>query len=88
MQTVKDTVYVQIQYYTGHEDPDDIGQPYYVAYSDALGFTTQGDTFEELLVNIRECVELSLLDSPDSIKEFGVLRDAKVKLVMDMPEYA
>lgn len=84
MAEIRDTVYVTIEYYTGQDEGDD-GTPYYVAHSDDLMFTTQGDTFEELLANIRECLILSLKDT-DSVATFHVAPDARVKLVMELPE--
>ncbi|MBZ0320333.1 MAG: hypothetical protein K8L91_28230 [Anaerolineae bacterium] len=81
---IKHEIQVVIEYYNGQ---DDDGQPYFVAHSDDLHFTTQGETFEALLANVRECLQLSLEDT-DSIAEYGVAPDAKIQLVMDMPVYA
>ncbi|MEO8397223.1 MAG: hypothetical protein ABI700_29780 [Chloroflexota bacterium] len=86
MDTLKQTVYVKVEYFAGQEDGD-VGHPYYVASSDDLHFVTDGETFEELLANIRECLDLTLKDS-DSVAEYHVAADAKVQLVMDFPEYA
>jgi len=43
-------------------------------------FTTQGDTFEELLANVRECLVLCLQDT-GSEKEYHVAPNARVKLL-------
>lgn len=83
---MKTLVTVSIEYFDG-QDVDDVGHPYFVASCDDLSFTTQGDTFEILLGNIRECLELNLHDI-DSVLEYGVSPDAHVQLVMDMPEHA
>jgi predicted RNase H-like HicB family nuclease len=86
MADIKHHVTVKVEYYTGQEEgEDDVGHPYYVASSDDLRFVTQGDTFEELLDNIRECLLLTLQDG-DSITESGVAPDARVTLTMDLPE--
>jgi predicted RNase H-like HicB family nuclease len=82
----KNHVYVHIEYYTGQEEgEDDVGHPYYVAYSDDLHFVTDGETFEELMGNIRECLLLTLHDG-DSRAEYGVAPDAQVTLMMELPE--
>jgi len=84
MKKPKDMVLVKIEYFSGHEEGDD-GTPYFVASSDDLMFTTQGDTFETLLDNIRECLILCLHDT-DSVAEYGVAPDASIRLTMDLPE--
>lgn len=73
--TIKHEIQVVIEYYNGHD-----GQPYFVAHSDDLHFTTQGETFEALLAHVRECLQLSLEDT-DSIAEYGVAPDAKLRIV-------
>lgn len=83
---VKRAIKVVIEYYSGQDEGDD-GQPYYVAHSDDLHFTTEAATFEVLLEHLRECLQLSLEDT-DSIAEYGVAPDARVQLVMDLPVYA
>lgn len=60
MADLKDTIIVNVEYYTGQEDEDDTGYPYFVASSDDLNFVTDAETFEELMDNIRECVVLCL----------------------------
>lgn len=84
MKKAKNAVEVQIQYFDGHDEGDD-GIPYYVASCDELMFTTEGETFEALLHNIRECLILCLRDN-DSVAEYGVAPDAHVTLTMDLPQ--
>ncbi len=84
MSEIKHMVYVNVERYDG-QDEGDVGHPYFVASSDELHFTTDGETFEELLANIRECLTLCLEDT-DSIAEYGVAPDAKVRLIMDLSE--
>jgi predicted RNase H-like HicB family nuclease len=83
MADVIDTVHVNVEYFA---DDDEYG-PYYVASCDELMFTTDGQTFEELLGNIRECLALALEDV-DTIAEYGVTPNPHVKIVLELPEYA
>ncbi len=76
MSEVKNVVHVEVEYFDGHEEGD-VGYPYYVAHSDELHFTTDGKTFEELLANVRECLQLCL-EEGDSVAEFGVAPDSKI----------
>jgi predicted RNase H-like HicB family nuclease len=86
MSEIKNKIIVTVEYYSGLEEgDDDVGHPYYVAFSDDLHFVTEGDTFEELMTNIRECLLLTLHDG-DSVMEYGVAPDAQVSLVMDLPK--
>jgi predicted RNase H-like HicB family nuclease len=79
----KDTVHVIVEYFA---DDDEYG-PYYVAVCDELMFTTDGQTFEELLGLIRECLAFAL-ENVDTVAEYGVVPDPRVKTVMELPEYA
>ncbi len=86
MADVKTQITVRVEHYSGQEEgKDDVGHPYYVAFSDDLHFVTEGETFEELLKNIHECLLLALHDG-DSVAEFGVAPDAHITLKMDLPK--
>jgi predicted RNase H-like HicB family nuclease len=85
MGEINTLVHVDIEHFDGQEEGD-VGYPYYVAHSPELHFTTDGKTFEELLANIRECLQLCLEDG-DSVAEFGVAPDARVQLIMELPDY-
>ncbi len=86
MGNLKQTVYVKVEFFDGR-DEGDVGHPYYVASSDDLHFVTDAETFEELLTNIRESLDLTLKDT-DSAAEYGVSPSAKVQLIMELPQYA
>ncbi len=75
----KDTVYINVEYFTGTDEGDN-GSPYYVAYCDELHFVTDGETFQDLKVNITECLILTLQDT-DSISEYNVDPHARVKII-------
>lgn len=82
MTTPKDSIQVRVEYFAG-QDAGDVGHPYYVAASDDLMFTTDGETFEELLANVRECLTLCLEDT-DSLAEYNVQPNARIELIMEM----
>jgi predicted RNase H-like HicB family nuclease len=77
MDAPQDTVYINIEYFDGNEEGDD-GTPYYVASCNELKFITEGETFEELLTNIGECLALTLREV-DSVEYYNVLPDAHIK---------
>jgi predicted RNase H-like HicB family nuclease len=62
MGEVNDTIHVNVEYYSG-EDEDDEGVPYYVASCEEIALVTDGETFEELLANLREAINLHLEDT-------------------------
>jgi predicted RNase H-like HicB family nuclease len=78
MDDIKHTVHVTVEHFSGQDEGDE-DTPYYVASSDELMFTTSGDTFEELLDNIRECLVLCLQHT-DSITEYTVAPTALITL--------
>jgi predicted RNase H-like HicB family nuclease len=85
MSEVKDTLHILVEYFTGQEEgEDDVGHPYYVASCDTIGLVTDGDTFEDLLANLREALDVCLEDT-DTIAEFNVVPNPRVVLQMEMP---
>lgn len=42
----------------------------YIAYNPETGTTTQGDTIQDSLTNLREAVELYLDEFPESLERF------------------
>jgi predicted RNase H-like HicB family nuclease len=79
MADLRDTVYVNVEHF------DDEDSAYYVASCDDLVFTTEGETFEELLANIQECLDLNLKYG-DPVAEFNVVPNPRVKIVMELPQ--
>ncbi len=57
MNTIRDTVEVRVEV-TQDEEYGTV----YVASNDELGLVTDGETFEKLLENLREALELCLED--------------------------
>jgi predicted RNase H-like HicB family nuclease len=62
-----------------------VGHPYYVASNDELGLVTDGQTFEELLANLREALELCLEDR-DTVAELNLAKNLRVVITMVLPE--
>jgi predicted RNase H-like HicB family nuclease len=58
---LQDAVHVVVEYYDG-SDAEDGDEPYYVASCEELAVTTGGKTFEELIENIRDAIQLHLKD--------------------------
>lgn len=83
MSDLKTIIHVDVEHFDGQEEGD-VGYPYYVAHSPELRFTTDGKTFEELLSNVQECLQLCLEDG-ESVAEYGVAPDAQIQLIMELP---
>ena len=59
---------------------------YYVAEAADFPIITQAETFEELISNIKEAVEVYLYD--EDIKETGVVKDPSLLINFEIPAYA
>lgn len=84
MSNIADTLDIRVEYYTGLEEDDDVGHPYYVASCSRIGLVTDGETFEELLKNVYEVLAL-ILEDVDTVAEYQLAPDAKVVLHMELP---
>jgi predicted RNase H-like HicB family nuclease len=76
MSTIRDTVEIKAD--VTHDD--EYGTVY-VATNDELGLVTDGQTFEALLDNLREALELCLQDAA----ELNIARKPRVVNTMEMP---
>jgi predicted RNase H-like HicB family nuclease len=76
MKPVHDTVEIKVELFR------DQGGSYFVAASDELGLVTDGKTFEELLRNLREALELCLEDAA----ELDISPNPRVVIRMELPE--
>lgn len=63
---------------------DDEYGPVYVATNDELGLITHGETFEVLLDNLREALDVCLSDAA----ELRFAAESHVALTMEMPQNA
>jgi predicted RNase H-like HicB family nuclease len=61
---------------------DDENGAYFVASSDELGLVTDGETFEVLVHNLREALELCLEDAA----ELGFSPKPRIVIRMELPE--
>lgn len=84
MSVVNDTIHVNVEYYTG-EDEDDEGVPYYVASCVEIAAVTDGETFEELLANLREAIDLHL-EGTDTVKQFNLIPNPRIEIKLLLPE--
>jgi predicted RNase H-like HicB family nuclease len=81
MNSPQTTLYVNVEYSTDDEKDG----PVYVASNDALSLVTDGRSFEELLVNLREAIAVCLEDT-DTVAEFNLLPNPRVVLTVKLPE--
>jgi len=79
MSEAKETLHIRIEYFDG-QDEGDVGYPYYVASCDDIGLVTDGRTFEELLTNVREVLDLCFEDT-DAVTEYNVVPDPRIVFV-------
>ena len=79
MNAVRDTVEIQVEV----TQDDDYGTVY-VATNDELGLVTDGETFEALLENLREALELCLEDAV----ALNIAPKPRIVLTMEMPQSA
>jgi predicted RNase H-like HicB family nuclease len=74
---MRETVEIMVEVFQ-----DDENGIYFVASSDELGLVTDGETFEILLRNLREALELCLEDAV----ELGFSPKPRVVIRMELPE--
>ena len=84
MSDVRDTIHVNVEYFDGQEEGD-VGYPYYVASCVEITATTDGETLDELIQNVREMIELYLEDT-DTIAEFNLIPNPRIVIIMEIPE--
>ena len=80
MSELRDTIYINVEYNTEDEEYG----PMYIASNDDLSLLTDGQTFEELLKNLKEAISLILED--DVRADFKLVPNPRVILVMPLPE--
>ena len=68
-----DTIYVRVEYSTEDEEAG----PVYIASNDDLMFTTDGQTFEEMIQNVREAIALCMEDDK-LVVELGLIPNPQI----------
>jgi predicted RNase H-like HicB family nuclease len=84
MAEVNDTIHVSVEYFSG-EDEGDEGVPYYVAACEEIALVTDGETFEELLANLREAIDLHLKNT-DTVTQFNLVPNPRIEIRLLLPE--
>ncbi|MBZ0291147.1 MAG: type II toxin-antitoxin system HicB family antitoxin [Anaerolineae bacterium] len=62
-----------------------MGHPYYVASCVEITATTDGETLDELVHNVREMIELYLEDT-DTVTAFNLISNPRIVITMELPE--
>ncbi len=68
-----DTIYVHVEYSTEDEEAG----PIFVASNDDLMFTTDGQTFEEMLQHVREAIALCMEDD-ELLAELALISNPQI----------
>lgn len=84
MAEIQDTIHVRVEYFTG-QDEGDVGYPYYVASCDEIVAVTDGQTWNELMKNIREMLEASL-EGEDTVAVYNLVPNPRIVVTMELPE--
>ena len=79
MSSIRDTININVEYFT---DDEEYG-PYYVASCDDISLVTDGQTFEELLMNLKEA--LSLVLEEDVRADLHLVANPRIILTMQLP---
>lgn len=77
------TLHVNVEYST---EDDELG-PVYVASFQEIVATTDGETLDELLKNIREIVDL-YLEAQNDTYQYRLAEDVRVLISLELPKYA
>lgn len=85
MTEIKDILHINVEYFTGLEEEDDVGYPYYVASCEEIVAVTDGETWNELMKNIKEMLEVAF-DEEDTVAVYGIIPNPKIVITMELPE--
>ena len=81
MGEIQETLSINVEYST----EDEAYGPIYVAWNDQINLVTEGQTFGDLLKNLQEAIAVCL-EETDTVAEFNLIPNPRVKLVMELPE--
>ena len=85
MNTPSDKLHVRVEYFTGLDDSDDIGAPYYIASCEEIVAVTSAPTWGELMRRIHEMVEASL-EGEDTDQVYNLVANPRVVITMELSE--
>lgn len=81
---LQDTLHIRVEYFDGQDEGDD-GTPYYVASCDEIVAVTEGKTWHELMLNIREMLAASFEDE-DTEAVYNLIPNPRIVIMMELPE--
>ena len=81
MDMAQDTLYIELEYNTEDESP------VYIATNDLIGLVTEGQSFEELLDNLKDALAACLEDI-DTLQAYNLVAHPRVVLQMGLPDIA
>ena len=82
----RDTLHVNVEYFTGFEEgEDDVGHPYYVASCEEIVAVTDGETWADLMRNIHDMIAASL-EGEDTVAVYNLVQNPRVIITMELPE--
>jgi len=84
MDTVRDTLHVKVEYFTGLEEGD-VGHPYYVASCEEIVAVTDGTTWGDLMRSIHEMIAASL-EGEDTVALYNLVANPKIVITMELPD--
>lgn len=84
-ETASDTLHIRVEYFTGHEEEEDVGYPYYVAACEEIVAVTEGRTWRELMQNIREMLAAAL-EAEDTVAAYNVIPRPRIIITMELPD--
>jgi len=86
MTELRETIHVNVEYFTGQEEGD-VGYPYYVASCEEIVAVTDGRTWGELMHNVREMISASL-EGEDTVAIYNLVPNPRIIVTMELPENA
>ena len=82
----RNTLHVNVEYFSGFEEgEDDVGHPYYVASCEEIVAVTDGETWADLMRNIHDMIAASL-EGEDTVAVYNLVQNPRVIITMELPE--
>ncbi len=81
MSELQDMLQIQVEYSVEDEAENGV----YIATNDLISLVTQGYTWDELMHNLKEAIDVCL-DETDTIAEFNLSPNPRIQLIINLPE--